>query len=234
MPQSESLVLIPSQLCTAAAWRAQIDALAESANTMVADHTCHSTMGGIADKILADAPAQFSLAAHGMGGFIAFEMLRRQPDRIAKLALFDTLATADKPAQTTRREGYAALVREGKFADVVEERIPILFNEAHRTDNRLLDIARQMALDTGAEGFLNQQSAIMGRIDSRPSLPAITCPTLVAIGRDDAITSVNDAREIARLIPHAQLEIIEDSGHLTLLEQPEAVNALLLDWLAAN
>ena len=233
MTRQIPLVLIPSQLCTALAWQHQVQHLKDIAYPMVPDHACHPTMEAIARNILETAPDSFALAAHGMGGFIAFEIMRQQPQRVEKLALFDTLANADMPAQTKRREGYADLVRAGKFDQVVEERIPILFSEAHRSNEDLLNIARQMARDTGAEGFLNQQSAIMGRIDSRPSLPAITCPTLVAIGREDAITAISDAEEISGLIQHSQLEIIEDSGHLTLLEQPEKVNQLLRDWLLA-
>jgi len=231
MTDSTNLVLIPSQLCTAAVWRHQIDALSEMANISVADNAADSTMQGIAAAILAKAPARFALAAHGMGGFVAFEILRQAPERVERLALFDTLAKADTEKQITRREGYARLVRAGQFDQVVEERIPILLHPDRQNDERLLDIARQMARDTGAEGFLRQQTAIIGRPDSRPGLAAITCPTLVAIGQQDGITAIDDAREIAEGIPGARLEIIEDCGHLSPLEQPEIVTGLLRAWL---
>src|SRR3546814_3951206 len=80
------------------------------------------------------------------GGFVAFEVMRRAPGRVAKLALISTLASADGPAQTARRQGYIDLVESGNFGQVVEERIPILFPEEKRGDARLLGIARRMGI----------------------------------------------------------------------------------------
>ena len=226
-----SLLLIPSQLCTAEVWQHQIGTLSEDVNISVADHTQAPSMAGIADHILKTAPDSFALAAHGMGGFVAFEMWRQAPQRIQRMALFDTLATADTPSQITRRRGYATLVRAGKFDQVVEERIPILLHPERQDNESLLKIARDMASQTGPAAFLRQQDAIISRPDSRPTLATITCPTLVAIGRQDAITALKDAETIAKDIPNAQLNIIEECGHLSLLEQPEAVTKLLRRWL---
>jgi pimeloyl-ACP methyl ester carboxylesterase len=71
----------------------------------------------------------------------------------------------------------------------------------------------------------------MARPDNRPFLPTIQCPTLVLVGRDDALTPPSMAQEIANAIPGARLEIIPDCGHLSTLEQPEAVNRALRRWL---
>lgn len=226
-----SLLLIPSQLCTAEVWRHQINDLSENVNISVADHTQARSMAGIADHILKTAPDTFALAAHGMGGFVAFEMWRQAPQRIRRMALFDTLATADTPAQITRRQGYADLVRTGKFDQVVEERIPILLHPERQDNESLLKIARGMATQTGAAAFLRQQDAIISRPDSRPTLTTITCSTLVVIGQQDAITTLEDAEMIASNIPNARLDVIEECGHLSPLEQPETVTQLLRGWL---
>ena len=226
-----SLLLIPSQLCTAEVWRHQIDDLSEDMDISVADHTQARSMAGIADHILKTAPDTFALAAHGMGGFVAFEMWRQAPERIQRMALFDTLATADPPTQIARRQGYADLVHAGKFDQIVEERIPILLHPDRQDNEKLLKIAHGMAAQTGAAAFLRQQDAIISRPDSRPTLATITCPTLVAIGRQDAITALEDAEMMARDIPNARLEVIEECGHLSPLEQPEAVTTLLRRWL---
>lgn len=231
--QSRNLVLIPSQLCTAAVWRHQLAALADLATASVADHRSAASMAGIACNLLDAAPPRFALAAHGMGGFVAFEVWRQAPERIAKLALLDTLAAADTPSQTRRRQAYADLVERGRFAEVIEERLPILLGAGHRHDEELIESLRSMANETGSEAFLRQQQAIIDRPDSRPTLATITCPTLVIIGREDRITSLADARLIAEGIPGAQLEILEDSGHLTPLEQPAAITSLLDTWLTA-
>ena len=232
MPSLSPLVLIPSQLCTHLAWQPQLDTFSNEFQISVADHRDHPTISAIAKSILDKRPGSFALAAHGMGGFIAMEIMRQAPQRVTKLALFDTLASADTPAQTERRNGYAQLVRDGLFDQVIEERIPILFSESSRRNRHLLEVARDMARATGAEGFLNQQAAIMGRIDSSQSLTDIKCPTLLAIGREDAITSLADAEMIAAHIPQARLEIVENSGHLIMLEQPERVSEIMKDWLS--
>ncbi len=89
-----------------------------------------------------------------------------------------------------------------------------------------------MADDTGVEAFKRQQAAIMGRPDNRPLLPSINCPTLVLVGREDALTPPELSQEIAAGIPGAKLEIIPDCGHLSTMERPEAVNRALRAWLA--
>ena len=90
-----------------------------------------------------------------------------------------------------------------------------------------------MAEETGAEAFIRQQTAIMNRIDSRPHLAAIGCPTLVLVGDADQLTPPERAQEIAAAIPGARLVVVPASGHLSTLEQPERVNAALLEWLGA-
>ena len=152
---------------------------------------------------------------------------------MAKLILLSTLASADGPAQTTRRQGYIDLVESGKFDQVVEERIPILFPETKRNDERLLGIARKMAANTGANTFLRQQRAIMARCDSRPQLHEIAVPTLLVWGDQDGITTRAHHEEILQEISDARLEIIAGAGHLTTVEMPNVVLPLLTNFIDA-
>ncbi|HEY0597173.1 alpha/beta fold hydrolase, partial [Sphingopyxis sp.] len=231
-PMSLPIVLITGQLLTDAVWQPLLDAWA-GREVIVADNRSDDTIEGFAQRLLDNAPQQFVLVAHAMGGFIAFEVMRRARQRVAKLALISTLASADGPAQTARRQGYIDLVESGNFEQVVEERIPILFPEAKRGDERLLGIARQMAADTGADTFLAQQRAIMARIDSRPRLGEISVPTLLIWGEKDGITSRAHHDEILEAIPGARLEVIEGAGHLPTVEAPDVVVPLLTDFVDA-
>lgn len=226
------IVLITGQLLTDAVWRPLLDAWADR-EVIVADNRSDETIEGFAQRLLDDAPPKFVLIGHAMGGFVAFEVMRRAPERVAKLALLSTLASADGPAQTARRQGYVDLVTSGRFDQVVEERIPILFPEERRSDERLLGIARRMAADTGADTFLAQQRAIMARIDSRPRLGEIAVPTLLVWGEKDGITSRAHHDEIVEAIPGARLEVIATAGHLPTIEAPEVVAALLSDFIDA-
>lgn len=157
-----------------------------------------------------------------------------RPSRVASVALLSTLAPNDTPAQTARREGYLRLVGQGRFADVVEERIPMLLHPSRRTDAALVGIARKMAEDTGVSAFLNQQRAIMTRPDSRPCLAGISCPTLVVFGRQDGIVTLEHQIEMQNGVRDSRLEIIEDCGHMLTLERPELVARLLVEWIQAT
>jgi pimeloyl-ACP methyl ester carboxylesterase len=227
-----AVVFASGQLLTQEIWAPQAAALSRDYDLRFSDHTRDETVAGMAARLLEEAPGRFHLIAHAMGGFTAFEVMRQAPERVVSLVLIATLAPNDGPAQTERRQGYIRLVESGCFGDVVEERIPILVHPARREDAPLLATVRRMAADTGAETFLRQQRAIMGRPDSRPSLGAIACPALLIRGAQDAITTEAHQREILAGIPGARLEAIDDCGHLPTLERPVTTNRILAEWLS--
>jgi pimeloyl-ACP methyl ester carboxylesterase len=227
-------MLIPGQLLTADTWAPQIAPLSQNYDLRFADHTRDDSIAGMAERLLAEAPARFDIVAHAMGGFVAFEVMRQAPQRVRSLALLATLASADGPAQTARRQGYIKLVEDGQFPEVVEERIPILLHPDRRQDPALLSTVRRMGLSTGPETFLAQQRAIMGRIDSRLSLPQIRRPTLLVWGRQDGIATEAHQAEMQAAIPGARLAVIEDCGHMLTLEQPDQATQILHDWLGGR
>ena len=105
---STRLVLVPGLACTEDLFAEQIASLRGEIAISVADHTRHDTMGAIARAVLATAPHRFALCGLSMGGYIAFEMVRQEPDRIERLALLDTSALSDTPEQTKRRLAWLA------------------------------------------------------------------------------------------------------------------------------
>jgi pimeloyl-ACP methyl ester carboxylesterase len=221
-------LLLAGQLSTELLWKNQ-QVLADGVATL----RHHDTVRDLAQATFDAAPSRFALVAHGMAGFVAFEMLRQQPGRVEKLVLMSVLAPADTPKQTARREGYLRLVAEGRYDDVIEERIPMLVHPNRVNDAPLIDDLRTMARDIGPDDFLHQQRAIMSRPDSRPGLAAISCPVLLIYGRADAITTLEHQQEMLNAIPDVRLEVVEDSGHMLPLERPERVNALLRSFLDA-
>jgi pimeloyl-ACP methyl ester carboxylesterase len=232
---SESLpvVLIPGLLASARLFAAQIPELWRRGPVMVADHTREDSMGAIARSILASAPPRFALAGLSMGGYACFEILRQAPARVAKLALLDTAARADTPEATAMRRMQMAQASAGRLAEVVEAQFERTVHPARRSDPQLRATNRLMAADVGPEGFLRQQTAIMERPDSRPTLAAIGCPTLVLVGEQDELTPPERALEMAQGIRGAQLVTVPECGHLSTLERPLDVTRALLDWLAA-
>ena len=231
MATKSKLVLVPGLLCTKALWAPQIAALGDVADITVANHRRHRTMRGIARSILAVAPRRFALAGLSMGGYIAYEIVRQAPERVTRLALLDTGSRADAPERKTRRLELIALAEQEGAGAAQDALMSVLIHKSRLQEKPLVDTIRQMAVDTGPAAFKRQQAAIMGRPDNRPLLAGIRCPTLVLVGREDALTPVEVAREIAAGIPGAKLTIVPDCGHLSTLERPAAVNRALRQWL---
>ena len=99
----------------------------------------------------------------------------------------------------------------------------MVFDSVEVVDAVLVKIHRDMVRAVGAEAFLRQQRAIMGRVDSRPTLAAIHCPTLVLCGAHDLLTPPDRHEEMARAIAGAKLVVVPAAGHLSLLERPYEV-----------
>src|SRR6187402_3054757 len=97
-------VLIPGLLCTPRLYAEQIPALWRFGPVTITNHTQDDSMAGIARRILAQAPPRFALIGLSMGGYVAFELQRQAPERVAKLALLATTARPDTPEQTEQRK----------------------------------------------------------------------------------------------------------------------------------
>ena len=232
MAQPVPIVLVPGLTCSARLFTPQLPVLWPIGPVTFADHRHDDSMEAIAKRILANAPPSFALAGLSMGGYIAFTMMRLAPERIARLALLDTSARADTPEQVTMRKTQIAMVQEGRYTEISELSMPRYIHVNRQNDESLKTIVRQMAQETGAQAFVRQMTAIMTRLDSRPLLSSIKCPTLMLVGDGDVATPPELAHEIANGIAGAKLVVIPDCGHLSTLERPEPVNAALAEWLA--
>lgn len=225
--------MIPGLICDAALWAHQTAHLGDVGRPTVADTTGGGSLGDMAQAILDAAPERFALAGFSMGGYVSLEIMRRAPDRVERLALIDTSARADSPEQSALREQYINQTKAGSYKGVTPRLARTLVHPDQRENADLIDAITGMGERLGPEVFLKQLAAIRGRPDSRPDLAAISCRTLVLCGRDDAVTPPEVAAEMAEAIPNGQLVLIEQSGHMTPLEQPQAVTALLWSWLTA-
>jgi pimeloyl-ACP methyl ester carboxylesterase len=197
----------------------------------VANHIRDDNIGAIARRILAEAPPRFALAGHSMGGYIAFEILRQAPQRVAKLALINTQARPDTPEATARRRGQIARAQAGDYHAVLDELFTGFVHPSRRDETSLHKLVHDMGDDIGPEAFVRQQTAVIGRADSRPSLAWIRCPTLVLSGDQDNTIPNSLSVEMADGIHHAKLIILPSCGHLPQVEQPQATADALVEWL---
>ena len=227
------LILLPGLLLDERLYDAQIAALAERAEPKVIDLTGADSIADMAEAALAAAPERFALCGLSMGGYVALEIMRRAPQRVLKLALLDTQARPDGEEARTRRLDLMARAERGEFEAAVERLLPLFIHPDRLADRGLVATLSAMAAKVGREGFLRQQTAILHRIDSRPSLAVIGCPTLVLTGRQDVLTQIALHEEMAAAIPTATLVVLPHCCHLSPLEQPAMVSAQLGAWLAA-
>ncbi|MCK7612530.1 alpha/beta fold hydrolase [Roseibium sediminicola] len=227
---SDPILFIPGLLCTEALFAKQIVAFADRP-IMVADHRQHDSIEEIARGILDQAPDRFSLIALSMGGYVAMEIMREAPERVSKLALLDTNSRPDGQDQADRRRFLIEMTRKRGFTKVPHLLYPGFVHESREEDEDMKAIVVEMAHDTGPEAFIRQQTALIDRIDSRPRLGEIACPTMVLVGDGDRLTPVEISREIHEHIPGSELVVIEGCGHLSPLEAPDAVTKTLRDFL---
>lgn len=232
MAEKIPLLLLPGLLCDRALWLEQITALDDIATTMVADLTQDDSMEGMAHRVLAAAPGRFALAGLSMGGYLAQQIVREAPERVSRLAVLDTSARADTSEQSSRRRGLIELAEKGDFKGVTPRLLPVFLHPDRLADAALTGAVTAMTERVGKDAFVRQERAIMGRIDNRPHLPRISCPTLVLCGREDTLTPLALHEEIAALVPGARLEVVEECGHLSTMERPAQVSAALRRWLA--
>jgi pimeloyl-ACP methyl ester carboxylesterase len=228
MSASQPIVLVPGLFCTPRMYAEQIPALWQFGPVTVADHRRHNSMADIARSILVNAPPSFALVGLSMGGYIALEIMRLAPERVSKLALLDTTARPDTPEQTKVRNEQIALARNGGLGKIAHAALSMLI---HREDAALRDVVVQMANDSGADAFISQLQAIIGRADSRPHLAAIRCPTLVLVGEQDKLIPPDRSQEMATAIIGSRYVIVPNCGHISTIEQPQAVTQALVEWL---
>lgn len=226
-----ALILLPGMPLDAALWDHQVRHLADVADPVVVELAECESIAAMADKVLAAAPDRFAVAGLSMGGYVALEILRRSPERVDRLALLDTNARADTAEATATRREAVALARQGRYGQVIRAALPRLIHPDRMADDGFVRSVLDQMERVGVDGYAREQEAIINRPDSRPGLAAIRCPTLVVCGRQDMLTPPALHEEMADAIPGARLVLVEDCGHLSAMEQPQAVTAVMRDWL---
>ncbi len=226
------LMLIPGMLNDARVWSGVMAALADHADVRIANVTAQSSIAVMADdawSLIEDVPDSVSclLAGFSMGGYVAIEMLAQPRRAWRAAALLSTSAEPETSEGAAGREKAIVALRDD-FAQTVQT---IARRGCHSSDPALQERLRQMMLDVGSEVAVRQTRAIMGRGDHREALAALKLPVRVLCGRHDRITPPALSQALADLIPQANLQLVEDAGHMLPCEQAPTVADALRDWL---
>jgi pimeloyl-ACP methyl ester carboxylesterase len=226
----EPLVMVPGLVCDAEVWHHQVRHLRDAADISIPAVDTGDTMEHMAEHVLASAPPRFALAGFSMGGYVALEVLRQAPERVLRLALLDTSARADTPEKSAGRRAAIDAIAQSRYRDVVEGMMPVLLHP-DRQNGPLADLVRTMTDRLGPEVFARRHQAMLTRSDSRDLLRTADHPVRVICGRQDAMSTLAEHEEMADLAPRSRLSIIDECGHMSIIERPHAVSALLRDWL---
>lgn len=225
------IVFIPGLMCTGRIYQHQAETLGQTHPVLLANHWSHDSMSGIAKSILDTAPEKFALAGTSMGGYVAFEILRQAPQRVEKLILMSTSAKPDTPERSADRRKQVEGAKKNGLRPGTKALYPKLVHPARHEDAPLLTTFIEMAEHLGVDAFANQIEAIIGRADSRPLLADIKVPALVIAGKDDQLITPDNSEEIASGIKGAKLELVDNCGHMGMIEKPESYTKLLKAFL---
>jgi 3-oxoadipate enol-lactonase len=172
---------------------------------------------------------QATVAGLSMGGYITFALWRRHRARISRLILADTRAGADTDEGRQAREKNARLVEEQGPAALAEQMLPKLL--AANAPTPVRDEVRQIVGENEPAGLAAALRAMAARPDSTPKLAEIDVPTLVIVGSEDALTPPAESQALHAGIANSRLVEIPGTGHLSNLENPEAFNAAVDEFL---
>ena len=176
------------------------------------------------------------LCGLSMGGYIAFEFVRRYRQRVAGLILVDTRAGADAEEGRKGRDAAIQVARDKGPGAIADQMLPKLFAPASLAGlPQVVGQVEAAIRGTPVPGIVGALAAMRDRPDSRPLLPTLSdIPTLVIVGAEDKITPPSEARVMAEAIPGASLREIPGAGHLAPVEKPELVTAAIRGFLESR
>mgnify|MGYP000397718980 CR=1 FL=1 len=228
---SEPLVLLPGMMSDARIFAPQIQQLSQFCPVTVAPVLGGERIEDIAVHLLTMLPPRFALAGLSMGGTVALEILRRAPERVNRLCLISTTPLSETPDQAAAREPLIISARTGRLEDALLQVLP---PETLAPGPRRLEVLktfRDMGLDLGTDLFVRQSRALQRRRDQQATARRCRVPTLILCGEYDQLAPVKRQEAMAKLMPHAAMQIVSGAGHVPTLEQAEAVTAAMRSWM---
>jgi pimeloyl-ACP methyl ester carboxylesterase len=231
------LLLVPGMICSPRLYADQVAALSGEVDIVVPDWrraplAIWDSWESAARWVVDQMPAgKFALAGLSLGGMLAVEIMQFAAERVTKLALLDTGVRGQNEAERAIRRARIRLADEGHFAVVLGMQMSRFIPAYMLPDKALVDSVMTMCGEIGVEIYKRQEALAAIRVDRRPDLPKITCPTIVVCGRDDAALPLFLSEEISAAIKGSELIVIEQCGHLITMEKPEETNTILKRWL---
>ena len=219
------MLLIPGLISSEIVWQHQVkylDCIIDPRVICVSK----STPAEMVEEILTQAPEKFILCGHSMGGWLGFEILRHAPNRVIALALVNTTSRKDSLEKLQKRKEMIQLAESGNFSQVVDMLVERFVFDPSQKQN-----VQEMFLKKGKDAFINHQKSIIQRSEVLSILPKISVPTLIIHASEDRNFQLEEHIEMQTLIKGSKLAHIEAAGHMSPMEAPQAVTAILRFWL---
>ncbi|MDO8881623.1 MAG: alpha/beta hydrolase [Pseudotabrizicola sp.] len=227
----EPILFIPGLMQDARAFLPQIVALGTRHAAQIY-LPVQDTVEKMSEDALRQAPSRFALVGHGLGGHVALDMLRRAPERVARLVVLATDPLAETPQMAALREARMVAAQAGRLKVAIAEDVPVdcLADTADRP--AVLALMQDMALGLGEGVYLRQCRALQRRPDQQRTLARATVPTLFLAGVADTLLPLRRQEFSRDLMPTAALKRIDAAGHLPMLEAPDAVTTAIEGFLS--
>lgn len=223
--------LLPGLMCDEAVWESQQLALAPHAEVRIPVFRGFDSLRAMAEAVLRDAPERFSVVGHSMGGRVAFELSEIAGKRIERFAVMDTGVHGVQPGEAEKRQVLLeAAARKGLQAVADAWILPMLHPDNHGNAALIEQIAA-MILRNSLDDYRGQVTALLGRVDQTPYLARIAAKAWLLCGEADSWSPVAQHAAMQAHLRDSTLRVIAGAGHMSTMEQPEAVNQLLLEWL---
>jgi pimeloyl-ACP methyl ester carboxylesterase len=216
-------------MCDASLWQALLPRLQQLGQIHFADLNTGESIEAMAARALANLPTNCIVLGFSLGGYVAREIAVIASRQLAGVILLNTSARASSVQELKQNQAYISMIENVTFKGQTTR---ILQRGLHpdRQDNQaLLSRLQAMSLGLGKQVFQRQLGLI--RKDGYPDLVKITCPALVIASREDQMRTLDESEKLANGIPGAALAVIENCGHMSLLEQPQAVAEAIETWL---
>lgn len=225
------IVFIPGASSDEASWTAQV---AHFDGARAVNLVSFDDIGAMGDEVLAQAPAEFTVCGTSMGGYVAFDVLKKAKGRVKSAILCNTSARADTPERQRQRQMEVNAGEEAyKEARKDDSHYNAFISAKSAQDKALIARLRAISQRVGYAGFARHQKACANRAESLSYLSQINMPVLVIGGAEDTLIPNELQAEIKNGIKGAQLVIIPDTGHITNMEDPAAMNAAIEKFLRA-
>ncbi len=224
------LILVPGLGSPPEMWHYQVHHLKEVCPIQVISLEHQDSQQAMAEEVLKHAPTRFNLAGQSMGGWVAQKVASMAPERVNRLMLLNTWCLPSEDDNSREKLG-VQIIENGEIETALDTRLSEIIYPSRLEDKALIDEVRKFQRFFTPEVYLRHLKAMIADYSSIDLLKNITAPTLIIASNHDGLFAMKEAETLEKMIKHSALTMIEECGHISILERPYAVSSLIRLWI---